>query len=151
VAARSEGEEALMEGGVMSERVDEIKARRAKITSPPWRYDDEHSAVIECGSGGDEWIVQSWSKQEESFVNERENGEFIAHTPADIDFLLAEVTRYRNMIARLCRNLDEHIITSQRAAEQCLKNVQPMQDAVNSVMEARILLGENLSTAVGGR
>lgn len=56
--------------------------------------------------------------------------------------IVEENQQLRELVAKLCRNLDEQIIVSRRAAEQCLHNVTPMREAVEAIIEARALLGE---------
>lgn len=113
----------------------EIRTRRAKTTSPPWRYDDQHSAVIECGSGGDEWIVQSWSKQEESFVNERKNGEFIANAPADIDTLLGIIDSLTRSVPKAEIDVEGH---APQSCPMCWHVLCP-HCAVNPDTQSRVL------------
>ncbi len=57
--------------------------------------------------------------------------------------LSVQVAELEELVARLCRNLDEQIITSRRAAEQCLNNVQPMREAEQAIVDARAALGES--------
>ena len=58
--------------------------------------------------------------------------------------LQQENKKLRNLVARLCRNLDEHIIVTERAAEQLTNNVRPMEDAKLAMAEARELLTANI-------
>lgn len=50
------------------------------------------------------------------------------------------------MVARLCRHLDEHIIVTRRAAEQLSNNVRPTKDAELAILDARAVLAEGQST-----
>lgn len=52
----------------------------------------------------------------------------------------AEIARLRELVARLCRNLDEHIIVTRRAAEQLTSNVRPMKEAEQAIIDARAIL-----------
>lgn len=56
--------------------------------------------------------------------------------------LRRENEEMRELVARLCRNLDEHIIVTRRAADQLSNNVRPMQEAEQAIIDARALLGE---------
>jgi outer membrane murein-binding lipoprotein Lpp len=86
----------MPESTILTEdEVAEIEAQASAATEGPWVYDDAHGAVIKQASGDKSWIVQSWSKQEQSFVDERENGEFIAHARTDIPALCQTVRALR--------------------------------------------------------
>jgi hypothetical protein len=78
-------------------RLAEIEARRDEARSGPWE--------LVNGNEGTEYlpmwvIVQADDDEGESFleihVGDRETGEFIAHAPEDVDYLLAEVKRLRS-------------------------------------------------------
>jgi hypothetical protein len=89
--------------------LDQIKARRAAITRPPWRVHDrigeawrrsrpshEESAQWHwdiLGREDDDSIVAT--EHGEAGVWKREDAEFIAHAPDDTDHLIGEVERLR--------------------------------------------------------
>jgi hypothetical protein len=78
-------------------RLAEIEARKDEARPGPW-------ALVNWNEGTEHlpmWvIVQADDDEGESFleihVGDRETGEFIAHAPEDVDYLLAEVKRLRS-------------------------------------------------------
>ena len=87
---------------VTNEELEEIRGRAARATEGPWGYDGE--AIVEKASGGDEWVAQLFSKQEESFINEQNNGVFIATARRDVPRLCDALTEARTALRKFGRH-----------------------------------------------
>jgi hypothetical protein len=91
------------------DRLDQIRARRAAVTPPPWEWDiGEHPGdpfrleqQLEDSLQGETILkaAESWA----STAPSDEDAEFIAHAPTDITYLLGEVARLRGLLGRLER------------------------------------------------
>jgi hypothetical protein len=76
------------------EQIKAIKARLDAATPGLW-YRDPGGSI---GTASSEWVAQTFSRRDEDFENAENNGEFIAHAPADVAALLSEVERLRRLI-----------------------------------------------------
>ena len=83
----------------MPDRVSEIRARLEAATPGPWTAHDTAGAHWLIGAGKHGPIGNT------TFDNCQANAEFIAHAPADLDFLLSESARKDEEIARLTKHV----------------------------------------------
>ena len=81
------------------------------------------------------------SKRDQRILSPRRHF-FEAGYAVSVPALKAENKRLRELVARLCRNLDEHIIVTRRAADQLSSNVRPMKQAEQAIIDAREELQE---------
>lgn len=100
-----------------ADRVAEIRARHDAATPGPWvahtgRYDDLHFG--DCGPAAG---VRMSGRERGFFVPgfPPADAEFIAHAPADIGWLLAEVARRGERITELLAEI--------KAGDQCLDDI----------------------------
>jgi hypothetical protein len=105
--------------------VEAIKARLAAATPGPWWYDAEHGAVCSerVASGEYLFVVNELG----SYTKEAEDGEFIAHSPADIAALLAENEALREEKVQLLGTKNVTIQTPPIPESEC---VAALQEAV---------------------
>ncbi len=111
------------------DRLAEIRQRRMTITPPPWRWGDwqvtfghpeqqrwhlERSPAhgdfpAPARLRGDDGVevLPGLEDPIEEYPELVANAEFIAHAPADIDYLVSEVERLREVVKRLEFDLDQ--------------------------------------------
>jgi hypothetical protein len=106
--------------------LDQIRARRAAITPPPWFYQPrtadmpmQFGRITSAPGDWHDWqhddprwqqiveVVGGGSEHPTEASITYENAEFIAHAPTDIDHLLAEVERLKNMLADCRKHRDK--------------------------------------------
>jgi hypothetical protein len=75
----------------MSSEIDNIKARRAKITQGEWKRDPYDRPSMQVIAHNNEVIVYHGRHERQVDAQVVPNFDFIAHAPADIDFLLKRV------------------------------------------------------------
>ena len=81
----------------MTDRISEIKQRRAKATPGEWIVAGRGNTVPSLAV-----VVDATEENIASCIRPKTgNAEFIAHAPADIDYLLAEIANRDAEIARL--------------------------------------------------
>lgn len=106
----------------MTDRLREIKARREKITPPPWEarlstdenHPQRHFGIVAPSPGGrvGKLVVTAnasapGNRLEDYWVQARaEDLDFIAHAPADMDWLVARVAEMRDLLERVRRAED---------------------------------------------
>ena len=95
----------------MTDRLDEIKARLGAATPSPWKADTIENVgnnwligtVLNAGSDqeGAQWIVTTdgLHASECTSGGAEEDTQFIAHSPDDIKWLIAEVERLEEQLA----------------------------------------------------
>jgi len=120
-----------------SDQIAEIEARLAKITEGAWEY--QHVS----GRGHTVWAVQRRGSMMVAATGyadtfDRDNSEFIAHAPADIDFLLTALEESQAQILAERKNQHAHTVRLETKAEALSIKLTEARAEVER-LEARIL------------
>ena len=114
----------------------EAEAREKAATQGPWRYTCKGDGFI---IGGEEHLLQTWSKMEEDFPNAEANGEFIARVRTDAPLAYATIARMEPLVEAL-------------AKRECLNLLQPhLAEHIGEELEARNWTLLDLAARFGGQ
>ena len=100
----------VREGKMTDERLKEIQERLDKATPGPWEARTWHeesgmTAIFPVRGSGSIADVSHWKDGSHCAAN-KQDADFIAHSISDIPFLLAELQRYKDVVARAAEAFD---------------------------------------------
>jgi hypothetical protein len=78
------------------ERIEEIKERLSKVKDVPWKRSEEYSSDYYYQG----YSVDGGTTRIADCIEEIENADLIANAPADIEYLLSLIDRYKEALEK---------------------------------------------------